>query len=169
LKENIMIRYRMHDSPLGELLLAASSRGLCGLYFREHRHFRGADGWQHDDDDALLRTASGQLDEYFGGYRTAFTLPLDVQGTAFQQRVWQRLLLLPYGATSSYAQHARDIGADMAVRAVGAAIGRNPVCIIIPCHRVLASDGSLAGYAGGLDRKHHLLAFEAARKDKRET
>jgi methylated-DNA-[protein]-cysteine S-methyltransferase len=157
-----MIHYRMHPSPLGELLLAATSRGLCGLYFPEHRHFRGAANWRRDDGDPLLQTAATQLDEYFEGGRKEFSLPLDLQGSAFQRLVWQRLLQLPYGARSSYLQQAREIGSAAAARAVGAAIGRNPVCIIVPCHRVLKSDGALAGYAGGLERKRYLLAFEAA-------
>jgi methylated-DNA-[protein]-cysteine S-methyltransferase len=157
-----MIRYRMHPSPLGELLLAASERGLCGLYFPEHRHFAGPAQWQRDDAHALLQEAARQLDAYFEGKRKDFALPLDLQGTAFQRLVWQQLLQLPHGATSTYARHAQAIGAASAARAVGAAIGRNPVSIIVPCHRVLGSDGALAGYAGGLERKRHLLAFEAA-------
>ncbi|MBK4737179.1 methylated-DNA--[protein]-cysteine S-methyltransferase [Noviherbaspirillum pedocola] len=159
-----MIHYRFHASPLGELLLAASEQGLCGLYFPQHRHFDGPALWQRDDAHALLQQTALQLDEYFKGERREFTLPLDLRGTAFQQRVWQRLMQLPYGATSSYALHASAIGSASAARAVGAAIGRNPICIVVPCHRVLSSDGSLAGYAGGLERKRYLLAFEAARQ-----
>lgn len=159
-----MIHYRIHPSPLGDLLLAASERGLCGLYFPQHRHFDGPAAWRRDDAHVLLQATARQLDEYFAGKRREFTLPLDLQGSAFQRQVWQNLLQLPYGATSSYARHAQAIGAPAAARAVGAAIGRNPVCIIVPCHRVLASDGALAGYAGGLERKRTLLAFEAASK-----
>jgi len=160
-----MIHYRMHGSPLGSLLLAATDRGLCGLYFEEHRHFRGPQGWRRVDDHPHLRLAGQQLDDYFAGKRREFSLPLDLAGTPFQQKVWRYLPQIAYGATASYLLHACAIGADRAVRAVGAAIGRNPVSIIIPCHRILGSDGTLTGYAGGLDRKRYLLAFEAARKN----
>jgi methylated-DNA-[protein]-cysteine S-methyltransferase len=156
-----MIHYCIHPSPVGELVLAASELGLCGLYFENHRHFRGMAGWQNEPGQPLLRDAASQLDAYFEGKRKEFDLPLDLQGTPFQQRVWQQLQRLRFGERSSYLLHARAIGADAAVRAVGAAIGRNPVSIIIPCHRVLRSDGALAGYAGGLERKRYLLALEA--------
>ena len=157
-----MTYYRMHASPLGSLLLAASEQGLCGLYFEEHRHFRGAQGWVQADDHPYLQWAGDQLDEYFAGKRRGFDLPLDLVGTPFQQKVWAQLAQVPYGGTASYMLHARTIGADHAVRAVGTAIGRNPVSIIVPCHRIVATNGALAGYAGGLERKRYLLAFEAA-------
>jgi methylated-DNA-[protein]-cysteine S-methyltransferase len=156
-----MIHYRMHESPLGKLCLAASDAGLCGLYFEEHRHFRGAQGWREGEHPHLARAAM-QLDAYFSGSLRVFDLPLDLQGTPFQQAVWRHLSTVAYGATSSYLTHACAIGADRAVRAVGNAIGRNPLSIIIPCHRILGSDGKLTGYAGGLERKRYLLAFEAA-------
>ena len=156
-----MIIYRMHESPLGRLLLAASDAGLCGLYFDSHRHFRGPQGWR-EGDHPHLRQAAIELDAYFSGERRAFDVPLDLCGTPFQQAVWRRLSTLEFGATSTYLSHARAVGAGHAVRAVGTAIGRNPISIIIPCHRVLASDGRLAGYAGGLERKRYLLAFESA-------
>jgi methylated-DNA-[protein]-cysteine S-methyltransferase len=147
-----MIHYRMQGSPLGSLLLAATDRGLCGLYFEEHRHFRGPQGWRQVDDHPHLRLAGEQLDEYFAGERREFSLPLDLAGTPFQQKVWRHLAQVAYGATASYLLHARAVGADRAVRAVGTAIGRNPVSIIIPCHRILGRDGALTGYAGGLER-----------------
>lgn len=156
-----MICYRMHESPLGRLLLAASDAGLCGVYFEEHRHFPGAQGWQEGEHPHLTRAAM-QLDAYFNGSLRAFDLPLDPQGTPFQQAVWRHLSTVAYGATASYLSHARAIGADRAVRAVGSAIGRNPLAIIIPCHRIVGSDGRLTGYAGGLERKRYLLTFEAA-------
>jgi len=159
-----MIHYRMHASPLGSLLLAATDRGLCGLYFEEHRHFNGPQGWQRMDDHPHLRLAAEQLDDYFAGRRREFALPLDLAGTPFQHKVWRQLQRIGYGATASYLLHARAVGAERAVRAVGAAIGRNPLSIIIPCHRILGSDGALTGYAGGLDRKRYLLALEAAGK-----
>ena len=157
-----MIHYRMHASPLGKLLLAATQQGLCGLYFDEHRHFKGPEGWVASDEHPHLRRAAEQLDEYFGGMRQDFDLPLDLTGTPFQLKVWQRLSHVQYGTTASYLSHAQASNAAHAVRAVGTAIGRNPVCIIVPCHRIVASNGSLAGYAGGLERKRYLLAFEAA-------
>lgn len=157
-----MIHYRMHKSPLGSLLLATSGQGLCGLYFDEHRHFKGPQGWVASDQHPHLRQAAEQLDEYFEGKRKNFDLPLDMTGTPFQQKVWERLSQVPYGATTSYLLHAQAVGADRAVRAVGTAIGRNPLSIIVPCHRILASNGALAGYAGGLERKRYLLALEAA-------
>jgi methylated-DNA-[protein]-cysteine S-methyltransferase len=156
-----MICYRMHESPLGRLLLAASDAGLCGVYFEEHRHFPGAQGW-HEGEHPHLTRAAMQLDGYFNGSLRAFDLPLDLQGTPFQQAVWRHLSTVAYGATASYLSHARAIGADRAVRAVGSAIGRNPLAIIIPCHRIVGSDGRLTGYAGGLERKRYLLTFEAA-------
>ena len=157
-----MIHYRMHGSPLGSLLLAATGQGLCGLYFDQHRHFRGPHGWVASSDHPHLRDAAEQLDEYFDGKRQTFDLPLDLAGTPFQRRVWEQLSRLPYGASTSYLLHAEASGAGHAVRAVGTAIGRNPISIIVPCHRVVASNGALAGYAGGLERKRFLLAFEAA-------
>jgi methylated-DNA-[protein]-cysteine S-methyltransferase len=157
-----MIHYQMHASPLGSLLLAASERGLCGLYFDEHRHFKGPQGWLASDDHPHLRLAAEQLDEYFDGRRQAFDVPLDPAGTPFQKKVWEQLAQVPYGVTSSYLLHAQAVAAAHAVRAVGTAIGRNPVSIIVPCHRIVASNGALAGYAGGLERKRYLLAFEAA-------
>jgi methylated-DNA-[protein]-cysteine S-methyltransferase len=157
-----MIHYRMHASPLGGLLLAASDRGLCGLYFDEHRHFKGPQGWLASDDHPHLQRAAAQLDEYFDGSRQAFDVPLDLAGTPFQRKVWEKLSQVPYGATASYLLHAQAAGAGHAVRAVGTAIGRNPVSIIVPCHRIVAGNGALAGYAGGLERKRYLLAFEAA-------
>jgi methylated-DNA-[protein]-cysteine S-methyltransferase len=132
------------------------------VYFDQHRHFKGPQGWMASDDDPYLRRAAEQLDEYFDGRRQTFDLPLDLSGTPFQQKVWERLSQVPYGATASYLLHAQSVGAGHAVRAVGTAIGRNPVSIIIPCHRIVAGNGTLAGYAGGLERKRYLLAFEAA-------
>jgi methylated-DNA-[protein]-cysteine S-methyltransferase len=159
-----MISYCEYKSPLGILLIAASERGLRGIYFDAHRHFKGKGGdWRLDPSHAVLAATCVQLDEYFSGARSAFDLPLDLQGTPFQHAVWDALLEIPLGATISYAQHAARIGKPAAVRAVGAAIGRNPVSIIVPCHRVVGSNGAHTGYAGGLERKRDLLAFEARR------
>lgn len=158
-----MIYYCEVSSPLGRLLLAASDAGLRGIYFDEHRHFKGKGNWQLDPAHVVLQQAAQQLQEFFAGTRTAFDLPLDLHGTPFQQAVWQQLLAIPYGATVSYAQHAQRVGRPTAARAVGAAIGRNPVSIVVPCHRVVGSNGAHTGYAGGLDRKRALLAFESQR------
>lgn len=155
-----MICYTEHNSPLGTLLLAASERGLCGLYFEQHKHFNGKEGWQAADSHPVLSATAQQLDEYFASRRTRFDLPLDLIGTGFQRSVWQALTHIPFGQTASYAQQAQRIGNPAAVRAVAAANGRNPVSIVVPCHRVIGSNGAPTGYAGGLDRKHYLLALE---------
>ncbi len=154
--------YTNYDSPVGKLLLAATERGLAGVYFENHRHFKGSDGWVRDDGNAILAKVKQQLQEYFVGRRQRFELPLDISsGTPFQQQVWQALLDIPFGATASYGELARRIGKSAAVRAVGAANGRNPVSIIVPCHRVIAGSGALTGYAGGLLNKQALLELEA--------
>jgi methylated-DNA-[protein]-cysteine S-methyltransferase len=148
------------SSPLGALLLAATDRGLCGLYFEQHRYFDGPQDWRRDPAHPLLRRAAQQLDEYFAGRRTAFDVPLDLSGTPFQQAVWGALQALPFAATATYQQIARSVAKPNAVRAAGTAIGRNPVSIIVPCHRVLGASGALSGYAGGLERKRFLLGLE---------
>ncbi|HTD06331.1 methylated-DNA--[protein]-cysteine S-methyltransferase, partial [Undibacterium sp.] len=146
-----MMFYTSYDSPVGKLLLAATDRGLAGVYFENHRHFKGSAGWQQDDGHEVLLQARQQLQEYFAGTRREFDLPLDMSaGTPFQQAVWQALLAIPFGTTASYGELARQLGKPSAVRAVGAANGRNPVSIIVPCHRVIATSGALTGYAGGL-------------------
>jgi methylated-DNA-[protein]-cysteine S-methyltransferase len=155
-----MIYYIEHQSPLGDLLLAANDRGLSGLYFTEHKYFNGPQGWQRDASHPHLKNATRQLDEYFAGRRNAFDIALDLNGTPFQQAVWRALQALPFGATTSYQDIARGIANPKAIRATGTAIGRNPVSIIVPCHRVLGASGALSGYAGGLERKRYLLELE---------
>jgi methylated-DNA-[protein]-cysteine S-methyltransferase len=157
-----MIYYTEFHSPLGNLVLAATSKGLSGLYFEEHKYFAGTTGWQRDDSCSHLRQAVTQLDEYFSNRRTTFDIALDLAGTPFQRTVWDQLTAIPFGRTETYGMHARRIGKPEAVRAVGGAIGRNPVSIIVPCHRVIGMSGALAGYAGGLERKRYLLALEAS-------
>ncbi|HZE92341.1 MAG TPA: methylated-DNA--[protein]-cysteine S-methyltransferase [Rhizobacter sp.] len=147
-------------SPLGPVLLARTPLGLAGLWFSGQKWHPQALNAPEQSDDALLRRAAVQLGEYFAGRRTQFELPLDLQGTAFQQQVWRALLRIPSGSTRSYSEIAHDVGLSQAVRAVGAAVGRNPVSLIVPCHRVIGRDGSLTGYAGGLDRKKALLQLE---------
>jgi methylated-DNA-[protein]-cysteine S-methyltransferase len=155
--------YTEHTSPLGPLLLAAEDNGLAAIYFDGHRHadLSRKQGWTRHDGDPLLRRACDQLDEYFAGTRRTFDLPLAPEGTAFQRNVWLGLCRIPYGQTSSYGQLAADIGNKAAVRAVGAANGRNPLSIVVPCHRVIGGSGDLVGYAGGLERKRFLLSLES--------
>jgi methylated-DNA-[protein]-cysteine S-methyltransferase len=154
-------RYATMPSPVGTLLLAGDGESLTGLYLTNHRHGPGdvpAD-WARDDDS--FREATSQLDEYFAGERTAFELPLAPTGTPFQLRVWEALRDIPYGTTESYGALAARIGRPGAARAVGLANGRNPISIVVPCHRVIGSSGDLTGYGGGLDRKRVLLDLEA--------
>lgn len=158
-----MIYYTEHQSPLGILTLAATERGLCGLYFEEHKYFSGTQAWQRDDRHVQLMAAARQLDEYFAGRRRAFEVALDMTGTPFQQAVWKALQALPFGGTSTYGNIAQGIAKPTAIRAAGTAIGRNPLSIIVPCHRVLGTSGALSGYAGGLERKRYLLALEQGR------
>jgi methylated-DNA-[protein]-cysteine S-methyltransferase len=151
-------------SPVGPLTLVAEGGSLTGLYMEQHRHGPGAEGIGGPGDPAKapFAAAARQLADYFDGRLTVFDLPLDMAGTPFQQRVWAALLDIPYGATATYGQLAADLGNPSASRAVGLANGRNPVSIIVPCHRVVGSDGSLTGYGGGLERKRFLLDLERA-------
>ena len=168
MKFNQSIVQASFQSPLGPITLAATARGLTGLWFVEgQRHLppelTGPTVWPSDTEQPVLKQVSQQLAEYFAGQRSRFEVPLDLAcGTTFQQSVWQALLAIPAGATTSYGRLSAGIGKPAAVRAVGAAVGRNPISVIVPCHRVLGSDGSLTGYAGGLDRKTALLELEGA-------
>jgi methylated-DNA-[protein]-cysteine S-methyltransferase len=155
------LRATHFDSALGGITLAATDQGLAGLWFDGQRHYPDMTGWQPDDRHPVLRQAMEQLADYFAGRRRQFDLPLDLaHGTAFQQSVWRALLAIPAGRTTSYGALAIALGKPKAVRAVGAAVGRNPISVIVPCHRVLGTDGSLTGYAGGLARKRALLELE---------
>ena len=156
--------YQSHTtSPLGDVLLAATAQGLAGVWFvHRQEHLPDSSQWVTDNAHPTLMAAATQLREYFDGQRQTFEIQLQpAWGTAFQRAVWQALQRIPYGNTSTYGDIARDIDNPKAVRAVGAAIGQNPHSIIVPCHRVLGANGSLTGFAGGLDRKKHLLALEA--------
>jgi len=149
------------DSPVGALKLIASDRGLAVLVWDDEKDHRvPALVAEHSDDHPVLVDAERQLAEYFAGTRTSFTVKLDFAGTDFQREVWNALLTIPYGETRSYGQIARQIGKPDAVRAVGAANGRNPISIITPCHRVIGSTGKLTGFGGGLPVKAQLLAHE---------
>ena len=154
-------------TPLGTLLLARTATGLAGAWFEQQKHHPDAIDAPQRDDDPLLLAAADQLRDYFAGDSDEFDLPLDLQGTAFQRAVWQALLRIETGATRSYGDIARDLGIATASRAVGSAVGRNPVSIIVPCHRVVGSSGALTGYAGGLERKTSLLRIEAERARRR--
>ena len=147
-------------SPVGDLILTASETALTGVFFPTSRHTRegGADG----PDNAVLASTRHQLSEYFAGTRTTFDLPLDPRGTPFELRVWEELRAIPYGATRSYSDIARRLGDPRSTRAVGAANGKNPIPIIVPCHRVIGAHGELTGFGGGIDRKRWLLEHEGA-------
>jgi methylated-DNA-[protein]-cysteine S-methyltransferase len=148
--------WTVHESPLGPLTLRGGASGLAALEFPG----RGEPRAEGDHDPACFADATRQLDEYFAGRRRRFELPLDLPGTPFQRAVWDRLLQIPYGTTISYAALAASIGRPDRVRAVGGAVGRTPVPIVVPCHRVVGSDGALTGYGGGLQRKAALLDLE---------
>jgi methylated-DNA-[protein]-cysteine S-methyltransferase len=150
------------ESPLGRLLLTSDGSALTGLYTAPERKSQSTEGWVRDPRIAPLAATLGQLNEYFAGTRRDFDLPLRLDGTPFQTRVWRELLEIPYGETWSYGQLAKRIGNPSASRAVGLANGRNPISIVVPCHRVIGADGSLTGYGGGLERKRWLLAHEGA-------
>jgi len=151
--------YSSMSSPVGELTFTGTRNGLTGVWFDTDRHQHDRSSWQRDD--ALFAAVRHQLEEYFAGTRQVFELKLAAHGTAFQQQVWAALCTIPYGETRSYGEQARSIHNEKAVRAVGLANGKNPIGIIVPCHRVIGANGSLTGYAGGLDRKRWLLAHEA--------
>ena len=152
------------DSPVGTLTLIASEAGLRAILWEHDEPQRVPLGSVLESEtDPILMETERQLGEYFAGRRTTFSLPLDFAGTDFQKRVWQALLTIPYGETRTYAQIARQIGSPAAVRAVGAANGRNPISIVAPCHRVIGSDGELRGFAGGLENKAWLLGLESPR------
>lgn len=150
------------ESPVGPLLLMSDGESLTGLHTEsdKYRPKIGAD-WIEDEGAIPFAEVTAQLRDYFEGRLTEFDLPLNPQGTAFQMRVWKQLCGIPFGETISYAELARRIGNRNASRAVGMANSRNPISIIVPCHRVIGADNSLTGYAGGLDRKRALLEHEA--------
>lgn len=148
-------------SPLGEITLAADGDALCGLWFAGQRHFAGGlSPFAREGTLPVLEQAAAWLALYFAGREPDFTPPLRARGTAFQRAVWAALTEIPYGATLRYADIAERIGRPGAARAVGGAAGRNPIALIVPCHRVLGAGGALTGYAGGLERKRALLRLE---------
>ncbi len=158
------VRYTTLASPLGPLLLTGDGASLTGVYLAEHRHGPAiAAHWQQADAAAPFAAARQQFDAYFAGTLRAFDLPLQPVGTPFQQEVWQALLAIPHGQTLSYGELAQRIGKPEAARAVGLANGRNPLSIVVPCHRVISASGALTGYGGGMARKAWLLAHEQGR------
>ncbi|EJM97069.1 methylated-DNA--[protein]-cysteine S-methyltransferase [Herbaspirillum sp. YR522] len=156
-------------SPVGQLTLVARGDALCAVLWQDDRATRVPLGTLLDDPQRpVLLLAQRQLDDYFAGRRTAFDLPLDFAGTDFQKKVWAALLQIPYGQTRTYLEIARQLGNEKAVRAVGAANGRNPISIIAPCHRVIGARGELTGFAGGLHAKKLLLAIEGIATEGRD-
>ena len=165
MKNNETLRRCSYASPLGPMTLAASDKGLAGIWFDGQKHMPDTSAWPIQDQHPVLLQAQAQLREYFAGQRQQFDLRLDLdQGTDFQQQVWRGLLDIPAGRTMAYGALAARIGRPAAVRALGAAVGRNPISIVVPCHRVVGADGSLTGYAGGLERKVALLQLEQSRQ-----
>jgi methylated-DNA-[protein]-cysteine S-methyltransferase len=170
----LSVCHSIYSSPIGELLLTSDGEALTGLYMCQHRGKPAAapdPGWRRDD--TAFQSVREQLDAYFEGELRDFDFPLRMPGTPFQRLVWEGLRAIPYGSTVSYAELALRIGRSGASRAVGSANGRNPISIVVPCHRVIAADGTLGGYGGGLDRKEWLLEHEAtvrksANKTRRE-
>jgi methylated-DNA-[protein]-cysteine S-methyltransferase len=153
--------FKTMHSPVGELTLVASAQGLAAVLWEDDDPSRvRLDAIQEDRRHPLLMQAQQQLEEYFAGKRRKFSIKLDPAGTEFQTKVWSALTTIPFGETRSYGQIADQIGSHKAVRAVGAANGRNPISIIVPCHRVIGANGKLTGFAGGLEVKAKLLALE---------
>jgi len=160
------LRYSRMDSPAGPLLLAASERGLVLLAFDRGEfppRLTGNSRVAWEESASAIRPYARELNEYFRGQRQGFSFPLDLRGTPFQISCWHALLDIPYGETRTYADIARTVGRPKGFRAVGLANNRNPIAIVVPCHRVIASDGSLCGYGGGLDVKQKLLELEGVK------
>jgi methylated-DNA-[protein]-cysteine S-methyltransferase len=157
-----MTSYAYLKHPLiDQLLLIANSTELAGIYFADWKHAPAIqEDWKLDPNHPVLKKAVAQLSDYFDGRRTEFSLPLHFEGTDFQRRVWKQLQTIPFGETISYSDLAKRAGNPRAMRAAGSANGKNPFCIVVPCHRVIAKDGTIGGYAGGLARKRKLLAVE---------
>ena len=154
--------YDFYDSPMGKMLIVAADEGLRGLYFIDQKYYREVeDGWTRAPKHHVVRQTAREMQQYFAGDRKEFDVPLAAEGTPFQARVWTAISSVKYGASITYSELARRAGHPDAIRAAGTATGRNPITIIVPCHRIVGSDGSLTGYAGGLDRKRALQALES--------
>ncbi len=161
-----MLSYDEFESPQGPMLITATPKGLAGVYFKGQKHLPKKREWRRDTRHPVLRQARRELAEYFAGRRKRFAVALDPDGTPFQRSVWKTIAKVGFGRTVSYAELAKRAGHPGSARAAGAATGRNPIGIIVPCHRIVGSDGSLTGYAGGLQRKRALLALEGADGDR---
>lgn len=157
-----MLYFTTCSSPLGAITIQANEEGILGAWFDTHTT-KPADLGEEKSDFPILAMAVEQFERYFKGELKTFSLPISAKGTEFQQKVWDALTRIPYGETWSYLDIANSIGNPKSVRAVGAANGKNPISIIVPCHRVIGKDGSLTGYAGGVERKKALLALEQAK------
>ena len=154
--------YGFYDSPCGRMLLVANGEGLAGVYFDRQKYRPSVDAqWREDPRHPTLGQAKGELAEYFGGERKRFDTSLAPEGTPFQRSVWKAISTVGFGETITYGELARRAGHPGSARAAGAATGRNPIGIIVPCHRIVGSNGDLTGYAGGLSRKRALLALES--------
>lgn len=159
---NPNVTYGRLPTPLGEAIFAATDQGLVGCWFHNQAHLPNMQTWRRDDQHRLLKQTHQQWLAFFSGALKQFELPLHyLWGTAFQQAVWTALQRIPYGQTTSYGDIARTLERPNAFRAVGAAVGRNPLSLVIPCHRVMGANGALTGYAGGLERKQSLLLLES--------
>ena len=157
---NRSIDYCWMPSPLGDMLLVGNGDALTGIYFGDQKYRPEIDFRWNESESKPLRLARQQLDQYFAGRREHFELPLEPRGTPFQRAIWDAITQVHWGATSTYADLAKRIGRAGCARAAGAATGRNPLSIVVPCHRIVGAGGALTGYAGGLDRKRALLALE---------
>ena len=154
--------YEYFDSPQGRMLLVASDAGLSGVYFARQKYFpKKEKAWSRSARHALLQQTKRELKEYFAGRRKRFKVKLDPEGTAFQRKIWRAISSVSFGKTLTYSEIARRAGHAGSARAAGAATGRNPISVIVPCHRIMGADGSLTGYAGGLARKRALLELES--------
>ena len=155
-----MLSYDLYESPQGTMLITATPKGVAGVYFKGQKHFPKRRDWQLDRRNPLLKRAKRELAQYFAGRRRRFGVALDPQGTPFQRSVWKQIAKVGFGETLTYGELARRAGRPGSARAAGAATGRNPIGILVPCHRIMGANGALTGYAGGLGRKRALLALE---------
>jgi methylated-DNA-[protein]-cysteine S-methyltransferase len=156
-----MYYFDFYESPMGRMLIVATDRGLSGLYFVDQKYYRevGRD-WLRGEHNQIIRETACELSEFFAGERKKFDVTLAAEGTSFQASIWRAISSVEYGDSITYLELARRAGHPQAVRAAGTATGRNPITIIVPCHRIVGSDGSLTGYAGGLERKRALRELE---------
>ena len=154
--------FDFYESPMGRMLIVASDEGLNGLYFIDQKYYREVEpDWVRGEKHPVVRQTAREMKEYFGGKRKEFDVPLAPEGTPFQAEVWKAISSVRYGNTITYSELARRAGHPDAIRAAGTATGRNPITIIVPCHRIIGADGSLTGYAGGLHRKRALQELES--------